>query len=64
MDKHSMTHGSCCTPESGCCGGMGGHGGYGFRRFYTDKEKREHLERYKEQLQKELAAVEEHLKNS
>ncbi len=64
MDKHHMTQESCCTPAAGCCGGMGGHGGYGFRRFYTDKEKREHLEHYKEMLQKELAAVEEHLKNS
>jgi iron only hydrogenase large subunit-like protein len=45
----------------GCCGGC--YGGHGFRRFYTAQEKREHLERYKEQLEKELAAVEEHLKN-
>ena len=61
MDKHSMTHGSCCTPGQGCCGGFGGHG---FRRFYTDKEKREQLEHYKEMLEKELAAVEEHLKKA
>ncbi|TET23605.1 MAG: hypothetical protein E3J71_01660 [Candidatus Stahlbacteria bacterium] len=60
MNKHGMHHGSCCTPEHGCgCG----HGCYGVRRFYTAQEKREHLERYKEQLEKELAAVEEHLKN-
>lgn len=65
MNKHAMHHGSCCTPMYGsgygCCGGC--YGGHGFRRFYTAQEKREHLERYKEQLEKELAAVEEHLKN-
>lgn len=59
MDKHATNHGSCCAPMHG-----GGHGccGHGFRRFYTKEEKREHLERYAEQLKKELAAVEEHLK--
>lgn len=61
MNKHATTHGSCCTPMYGS-----GHGccdGHGFRRFYTAQEKREQLERYKEQLEKELVAVEEHLKN-
>jgi len=58
MNKHG--HGSCCTPShgSGC-----GCGGYGVRRFYTAQEKKEHLEHYVEQLKKELAAVEERLKN-
>lgn len=57
MNKHGMHHASCCTPMHGCsCG-------YGFRRFYTKDEKHEHLERYAEQLRKELAAVEEHLKD-
>jgi coproporphyrinogen III oxidase-like Fe-S oxidoreductase len=56
MDKHGAHHGSCCTPTHGC-----GCGSHGFRRFYTKEEKREHLERYAEQLKKELAAVEEHL---
>ncbi len=63
MNKHGMHQGACCTPAHGvgfagpgCCGG-------GFRRFYTEKEKREQLERYKAELEKELAAVEEHLKN-
>lgn len=61
MSKDKTTHESCCIPVSGR--GCYGCGCYGFRRFYTAQEKREHLERYAEQLQKELAAVEEHLKN-
>lgn len=66
MNKHEMHQGDCCAPMHGgggygCCGG---HGCYGFRRFYTKEEKREHLERYAEQLKKELAAVEEHLKTT
>lgn len=58
MSKDKPTHESCCIPVSSC-----GCGCYGFRRFYTAQEKREHVERYAEQLKKELAAVEEHLKN-
>lgn len=63
MNKHG--HGSCCTPSHGS-GGYGcscGGGCYGGRRFYTKDEKKEHLEHYVEQLKKELAAAEEHLKN-
>jgi hypothetical protein len=56
MDKHAMHQGSCCAPMGG------GHGCCGFRHFYTNEEKREHLERYKESLKKELEAVEEQLK--
>lgn len=59
MNKHGSHHGSCCSTSHDCgCG----HGGYGFRKFYTKQEKKEHLQRYAEQLKKELAAVEEHLK--
>jgi len=43
----------------GCCHGFG----FGFRRmFYTKEERRRELEEYKEKLQKELAGVEEALK--
>ena len=38
---------SCCEP--------------GFRKFITNAEKLEKLEKYKEQLEKELAGVEEHI---
>ena len=55
MNKHESHHDSCCGTSHGCgCG-------HGFRRFYTKQEKKEHLQRYAEQLKKELAAVEEHL---
>lgn len=33
-----------------------------FRRFFTEKEQEEWLENYRDQLKKELAGVEEHLK--
>lgn len=36
--------------------------GPSFRRFMSAEEERERIEEYKEQLKKELAAVEEHLK--
>lgn len=42
----------CC--ECGC--------GTFFRRFISAKEEQEKLEKYRYQLQKELAGVEEHLK--
>lgn len=42
----------------GCCCGCGSS----FRRFMSAKEERERIEDYREQLKKELAAVEEHLK--
>ncbi len=42
----------------GCCGcGCGPF----FRRFITEKEKKERLEEYKEQLKKELEGVEERI---
>jgi len=44
-------------------GGCGcGCGGHSFRRFFTMKEEQERLESYREQLQQELAAVEERIK--
>lgn len=45
---------------SDCCCGCGS----GFRRFRTVQEKRERLENYRDQLMKELAGVEEHIKES
>lgn len=45
----------------GCTCGCGG-GGHSFRHFYTAKEEEEWLENYRDQLKKELAAVEERLK--
>lgn len=46
-----------CT--CGCCGcGCGP----AFRRFFSSQEQRECLESYKDQLQKELAGVEERIK--
>jgi hypothetical protein len=62
MEVKSMHHkGSCCcSGHSGCCCGGGGHG---FRRFYTKAERREHLEKYRDQLKKELEGIEEHLED-
>lgn len=56
-----------------CCGHTGPHGHFGFvtphpwclcfpRRFISSTEERERLDRYREQLKKELAGVEERLK--
>ena len=42
----------------GCCCGCGSS----FRRFMSAEEEQERIVEYKEQLKKELAAVEEHLK--
>ena len=39
-----------------------GYCGCRFRRFYSPEEEAEHLERYKEQLQKEVAGVEQRIK--
>ncbi len=53
----------CCEPSSiaeACCSG---HTLF-FRRFRTAKEEQERLEAYKEQLQKELAGVEERIQKS
>jgi hypothetical protein len=41
----------CCPP------------GFSFRRFVSSKEKRERLEEYKAQLEKELAGVEERIQD-
>jgi len=47
----------------GCTCGCCGRGcGLSFRRFFSSKEERECLESYKDQLQKELAGVEERIK--
>lgn len=42
----------------GCCCGCGPS----FRRFVSREEERERIEEYRDQLKKELAAVEEYLK--
>lgn len=36
----------------------------GFRRFVSPQEEREWLENYRDQLKKELAGVEDHIKKS
>ena len=69
---------SCCGGDSkahkivtsGCCDGhdgvhaMAAHGCCGFSRHYITKaERREALEQYRDQLQKELTGVEEHLQD-
>ena len=64
----------CCQSDvsqnyketSGCSCGCCGHGTFS-RRFISAKEKMEMLEKYKDQLTKELAELEKHiqeLKNS
>jgi len=59
MCQPKMAHKSSgltgCT--CGCCGC-----GTGFRRFFSTQEKRECLENYRDQLKKELAGVEECIK--
>ncbi len=48
---------------AGCaCGCCGCGCGPGFRRYFSTQEERECLESYKDQLQKELAGVEERIK--
>ncbi|WP_321430294.1 hypothetical protein [uncultured Methanolobus sp.] len=49
----SLKHGSACECECEC--------GHSFRRYVSSKEKQEHLEEYKNQLEKELTAVDEQL---
>jgi|GEM_PF-2338938 hypothetical protein len=64
--RGSQSSQGCCQSEPwgqmggfGCCHGFG----FGFRRmFYTKEERKRELEEYKEKLQKELAGVEEALK--
>ena len=50
------------TGMVGCTCGCGCGCGPSFRRFFTVKEEQECLKSYKEQLQKELAGVEERIK--
>jgi hypothetical protein len=47
-----------------CCG-CGGHGHHGYRgrRFFTRDERAKDLEEYADELKKELAAVEEQIKD-
>jgi hypothetical protein len=50
----------CCC---GCgCGGRHDHHGYRGRRFFTREERAKDLEEYADELKKELAAVEEQIK--
>ena len=45
------------APEECCCdSGFSGH-----RHFYTAAERKEHLEKYREQLEKELEGVRERI---
>jgi len=49
-----------CGCSCGCsCGCTCGH--HGWRRFRTEEEKARRLQEYKEELEKELKAVEERL---
>ena len=57
------TGGQRYTAVSGCtCGCCGCGCGPSFRRFFSSKEERECLETYRDQLKKELAGVEERIK--
>ncbi len=60
MESVHAIHGCCCGDGHGhkavashCCGPS--------RRFITKEERREKLEKYKDQLKKELTGLEEHL---
>jgi len=46
--SHGHGHGFCCFPHT--------------RHFLSRKEKKENLERYREQLKKEIDGIDEHLK--
>ena len=51
------------TVMPGCtCGCCGCGCGSSFRRFFSSKEEQECLENYRDQLKKELAGVEEHIR--
>jgi hypothetical protein len=45
-----MSHGGCCCG----CGPIRRH-------FLTAKERQEHLEKYRDELKKEIAGIEEHI---
>jgi hypothetical protein len=51
----------CCEPKvsraSGCCCGPG----HIVRRFVSSKEEAERLEQYKEQIEKEIAGIDERI---
>jgi hypothetical protein len=52
-----------CECGCGCgCGGRHDHHGYRGRRFFTKEERVKDLGEYAEDLRKELAAVEEQIK--
>jgi hypothetical protein len=51
--RHHPEASGCCCCGCGC--------GHSFRRFFSSQEERERLENYRDQLKKELAAVEERL---
>jgi hypothetical protein len=55
--------GQTYSGRSGCaCGCCGCGCGPSFRRFFSNKEEKECLEDYKEQLRRELAGVEDRIK--
>lgn len=59
MCQPGMTPNAMTACTCGCCGcGCG----TGFRRFFTSREELERLENYRDQLKKELTAVEERIK--
>ena len=60
MCHAGMRHGHKGMAGCGC--GCGGHGPM-FRRFLSNEEIQEHLESYRSQLEKELAGVEERIKD-
>ncbi|GEA14108.1 hypothetical protein E308F_03490 [Moorella sp. E308F] len=56
-----MCNGQSCSPRGGCC--CHGHHPGGFHRHYlTAVEKKDRLEAYLKELQAEVKAVEERLK--
>lgn len=58
MCQPTMAHRPTVLTGCGCgCGP-------GFRRFVSPQEEREWLESYRDQLKKELAGVEDHIKKS
>lgn len=57
--RTERTHSSLGTCSCGCCGcGCGPS----FRRYFSEKEEVEWMENYRDQLNKELAGLEERLK--
>ena len=52
--RYSGAAGNCCGPCGCGCGPP-------FRRYFSTEEERERLEYYREQLEKELAGIEERI---